>query len=492
MHRPYTAALLAALSLFSPTITVAADPAQSLEQARALLAKSDGKAAARVLESALPGVSAQWRSELLDLLRTSYEQAIVQAEAEGDSSAAATYRENLAIINHKPAASSPEAKTANSGDSIAPPTPPKPLSTPTEPVAPPPANAGANEPEPAKPSEENPSPEPTETAEAPPGSDDNRLTEADAAFRARQYREAGRLYAELAQDGKLPETRFDPWAYCRMYDVVNQINDGPGTAEQWQSIQNEIGQIRELSPRNWYAEYLRNLVSELSAKSRKVAANQVVVRGSSPEEAPIPPQPRVRPISSTGEGTDQPRRALSPPPERATAPDTVGQAGPPMGNWQVWNTPNFRIFHTDEALARQAARVAEASRAAQIRRWAGSSPESAWSPRCDLYLYPDAKVFSQVTGQPEESPGFSTMGLNGGKVIAHGSISGPIIPTWSRRFCLTRSPMSCWPTCSPRCRFPDGPTRGWRSSRSRAPSKTCARRTWWTRSPGVNSSSWPT
>lgn len=33
-------------------------------------------------------------------------------------------------------------------------------------------------------------------------------------------------------------------------------------------------------------------------------------------------------------------------------------------------------------------------------------------------MYPNASVFAKVTGQPAESPGFSTMGLSSGKVVA--------------------------------------------------------------------------
>jgi hypothetical protein len=48
----------------------------------------------------------------------------------------------------------------------------------------------------------------------------------------------------------------------------------------------------------------------------------------------------------------------------------------------------------------------------------GQSPAAAWSPRCDIYLYSSATLFAQMTGQPEDSPGFSTMGLSGNRIIA--------------------------------------------------------------------------
>src|SRR5262249_42314980 len=66
----------------------------------------------------------------------------------------------------------------------------------------------------------------------------------------------------------------------------------------------------------------------------------------------------------------------------------------------------------------KAAAAAEAAREAEINYWTGAAPKGSWTPKCDIYLYPTARVFSQMTGQPEESPGFSTMGLNGGRIIA--------------------------------------------------------------------------
>ena len=54
-----------------------------------------------------------------------------------------------------------------------------------------------------------------------------------------------------------------------------------------------------------------------------------------------------------------------------------------------------------------------------MKRWSGgSAPAETWSPKCDIYVYPTSQIFSAMTGQPEESPGFSTMGLNAGRIIA--------------------------------------------------------------------------
>ena len=47
-----------------------------------------------------------------------------------------------------------------------------------------------------------------------------------------------------------------------------------------------------------------------------------------------------------------------------------------------------------------------------------ATTRSTWSPKCDIYLYPTPRDFAQMTGQPETSPGFSTMGINGNRIIA--------------------------------------------------------------------------
>jgi hypothetical protein len=85
--------------------------------------------------------------------------------------------------------------------------------------------------------------------------------------------------------------------------------------------------------------------------------------------------------------------------------------------WQVYETPNFRIYHIEPELAKRAGDVAERVRTQQSQRWASPAARVAWSPRCDFYLYADGKHLARITGQAESAPGFSTMGTNGNKVI---------------------------------------------------------------------------
>jgi hypothetical protein len=243
------------------------------------------------------------------------------------------------------------------------------------------------------------------------------LREADTAYLAERYLEAKEAYARLAKAGQLPDERKIHWAYCRSVDVVRRIKAGPKTREEWASIDREIVEIKTLSPKYWYAEYLRNRAADLSRGSARTAKGQVV-RGAMPESDNSPSSIR-----------DMTRKA---PP--VAAPPPVGRLGKPgdialarvstetpqeisnhvdSGQWQVKETANFTIYHADPALAEQVARAAEATRDAIVRRWTGSPPSKTWSPRCEVYIYPTAAIFAQVTGQPATSPGFSTMESNG-------------------------------------------------------------------------------
>ena len=80
--------------------------------------------------------------------------------------------------------------------------------------------------------------------------------------------------------------------------------------------------------------------------------------------------------------------------------------------------------------------VAEAVRRDQFKRWSGKLPSGPWQPRCEIYLYPSAQQYAQLTGQPADSPGFSTMGMNEGQIISrrvnlrtdHDGLLGAVLP----------------------------------------------------------------
>ncbi len=478
------AAILAG-TLLAPNSIAAVEPETRphpfpLVRARALLDSGETHAAVTMLEEGLAS-DKEPDPALVDLLRRAYAEAALKADAQGRVSDAELFRDNLEILNHRRPAATLGANAQ------APPEPPAaepisdndPLPGPLEVPSPDPIDTlGAPEtlvqdpkanttlpshliplpvepdslpaPAPLSPPQRLAAPPrlvapgtvPTPQTTQPPAVESADLAEADAAFLARKYEEAGKLYAALDQEGRLPLERRDHWAYCRCAAVVRRINARPAKPQDWAEIDAEIQRIRELSPNNWYAEYLRNRASERSRPrllGRRAAnkSNRLVVRGSAPDDPPrIAPPDLKKPdsaptqnvqagpilaINRATEAESEPLSVAAGPapgvPSRPATPPGSGASIKPSG-WQIHETASFRIHHHDPELAEKAAGIAEAARESQIKRWTAAMPRAAWVPKCEVYLYPDARTFSQMTGQPEDSPGFSTMGMNGGKIIA--------------------------------------------------------------------------
>ena len=302
-------------------------------------------------------------------------------------------------------------------------------------------------------------------------SSDSELTQADRWFTDKKYAQAGQAYARLAAQHQLPAQRKQVWAYCRWVAVVALINAHPRTDREWDEIEREVRSIQKLTPGNWYGEYLQNRVAEARRGGRGSArAGKLVVRGSAPDENPQPRFPRLfararssavstqqatsggaaeqplglplaaasqdshaepEPIAPSGrapEPESDPARELGSPSAKlpvqesgqesgAKAAESTSPATLPL-SWHVRETTNFRIYYTDPAMAEKAAQAAETVRTQQARRWGSSAVRTAWSPPCDIYLYPTPKDFAQLTGQPETSPGFSTMGVNGNRIVS--------------------------------------------------------------------------
>jgi hypothetical protein len=295
------------------------------------------------------------------------------------------------------------------------------------------------------------------------------LEEGDQMYRARRYDEAGKCYASLARQNRLPARRLENWAYCRMVEVARRVNARPKSSREWDEIEAEIVSIQRLTPNIWYGEYLRNKVAEVrrSAPGNLGRGENLIVRASAPDEtnttqeAPARRFPRLfgksraatqsqaqTPAAPPASDTELPLNlpstaksgsAVSSGSNRDSSDvDSIAQPAkeslPPLdvavtraegqtpastdGGWQVLDTPNFRVFHQDARLARDAGEAAESVRAAQAKRWGTSAVQRPWTPRCDLYLYPSGKLLAKETSQPESSPGFSTMACNGDRITA--------------------------------------------------------------------------
>ena len=440
MHGPSLATLLVVATLGQAPST-SAGTQDAVAEARRKLASDDGIAAVALLETALPEAGSG-KDAILDLLPKAYEVAEKQARASGRLKDAETYQENRKILKRRArtprVGAAPEPRKAaepapTPATEVEPTPPPFDLSAggPTPlPEGPPPSTAlpdlnapTAPDPSPALPEPMATAPTPERPASSPgvsaplakpaPASTAD-LPAADAAFVAKDYAAAGRIYGALALEKRLPPERRDQWLYCRESAVKDRINARPKSEAEWSEIEAEVADIQSTDPKNILAEYLRNLVGERHAawKQRK-PTKAMVVRGSAPEEPPTPAKP-ARPASNP--------RSPDPSAKSATLASSVtgpaSRIGTSAGRWQVLDSSNFRIYHGDPALAARVAQAAESARLDLLKRWASKAARPSWQPPCEIYLYPSAKQYALMTGQPEDSPGFSTMGMNQGRIIS--------------------------------------------------------------------------
>ena len=88
------------------------------------------------------------------------------------------------------------------------------------------------------------------------------LAEADNAFRAKKYPEAGAIYQKLMDGNNLPDSRKGHLAYCRCAALVERINRRPTSPGEWTQIQVELTEIKKIQADFWFAEYLSDLVKE--------------------------------------------------------------------------------------------------------------------------------------------------------------------------------------------------------------------------------------
>ncbi len=202
------------------------------------------------------------------------------------------------------------------------------------------------------------------------------LEKAEQAFDQNRFQEAQRLFEQADQaDRRLTALSRDRWAYCKLYHVIEELNQ---QSTAYGSLEKEVQTALDLNLTPRLQEYGRQLLSEIQKRRSQLVA------------------------------------AVS---KEADEPVTVRHLGRQANGWQVAETTNFRIYHSqDQGLVEQAARTAELTRARMHRKWFGGKPE-AWNPKCDLVLYATAQDYSRATGVPAQSPGHSSFHLDGGRVL---------------------------------------------------------------------------
>jgi hypothetical protein len=131
--------------------------------------------------------------------------------------------------------------------------------------------APADLPAPSSPVVNKPAETPSDAPVVAPGTKSNvqqfDLAEADNAFRAKKYAEAGAIYQKLLESNNLPDSRRGHLAYCRCAALVEKINLRPTTAGEWTQIQVELSEIKKIQADFWFAEYLSDLVKERQSRS---------------------------------------------------------------------------------------------------------------------------------------------------------------------------------------------------------------------------------
>lgn len=355
----------------------------AMQQAREFLLQKNVKGAVDILESQLPRINGN--PHYLLLLRDAYRLHIRELKQANQESAALVYMQRLNIL--EPGAY-PEAKPAV----VATPKPAAPPAPATKPSTPTTAELASNRVAAA-------TAPPTPKVRAVPEDEDpfrpskgdlekkakDLLARAEREFGERRYRDAGLFYdkAHELDRGVLVASR-ERWAYCKLFNVVEQLNQLPVTVAPTADLETEVRRAMELAPR---LDYAKQLLCEIEKR-----------RGTAEEETK-----KRRPAAAD---------------KTAEPPVTVRHGERNQEGWLVTETTNFRIYHNQtRELAEQAARVAERTRSDMQKRWFGMTGPS-WNPRCEIYLHATGHDYSQSTNAPLTSPGHSSFKLEGGKVLS--------------------------------------------------------------------------
>lgn len=357
---------------------------QAMEQAKESMRQGDAAKAVEILEEQLARVNGN--GPFLRMLREAYRVYIKDLWIANKGQLATRYLERLCILEPA-AANDPTLRPPQTTEKILPPPIAKNLGLPklfpnfalnhlkkdSEGAAglPKPSAVRAKPDDPAK----NDDPFAMANMRAPAkGSDKAKLAlelvlKAEDEFSRRRYTQARALFEQAyrADPGSLGNSK-DPWAYCILHDVTEQLNrpgaPGPALADLQLQVQAAMG----LTPNPKVVESGTWLLREIDGRQKTQVA------AATPEPAPtIVPQHLGR--NSQG--------------------------------WQVVETKNFLIFHNQaRELAEKVALVAEKTRLDMFRKWFGADGEP-WTPKCELILHATAGDYSRQTGVPATSPGHS-------------------------------------------------------------------------------------
>lgn len=214
------------------------------------------------------------------------------------------------------------------------------------------------------------------------------LRRAELEFNSRKFLDAGKLYEQAHQaDSRSTDDSRDRWAYCKLFHVVEQLNQYSKTAAPVNRTPAKPGEPEGDSDR------------KLAGMEKEVSDALVLA-------------PRL----------DYARQLLIEIRQRRRGSDTTVFEYHEMGRipqgWYVGETTNFRIYYVQSPdLARKAAEAAEQTRTRMYNKWFGRvAPD--WNPKCSIFLYPTSQDYSRATAAPASSPGHSSSVCDGGRVVS--------------------------------------------------------------------------
>jgi tetratricopeptide (TPR) repeat protein/predicted Fe-Mo cluster-binding NifX family protein len=323
----------------------------AMQQARESLHQGDTRAAIAVLERNLPVINGN--TPYLNLLRDTYRSYIQELRTKGQQAEADRYAERLKILDSgAPGAAAPAPKAP-----VAAPKPPERVVR------------GVSEEE---------FDDPFRDVAAPLRKKSRGLLQqAEQEFGSQHYQQAARLFDEAHQtDPGATSNSKDRWAYCKLHQVVEQLNRPDGPEVPLPDLEEQVRKALELAPQLAYA---KQLLGEIEKRKNHTP----VAAPASTSAAPV--------VKHFERGAD---------------------------GWARAETANFRVFHNQsKEIAEQAALIAEKTRTEMSARWFGGFKED-WSPKCDLYLHANGQDYNKATGVSAGSPGHSSIRSEGSRVIS--------------------------------------------------------------------------
>ena len=205
-----------------------------------------------------------------------------------------------------------------------------------------------------------------------------RLDQAEKEFAGKNFRLASKLYEEAYRlEPKVMPQSVERWAYCRLYSVVEAMNQRQNTKLDplWE---NEIRVSLSMAPQ--LQSFGNSLLQNIDQRKQEIGA--------------------INPQQSNPSAVE------------------VKHTGPYQGNWYLAETKNFRVWHhLNQADATQVAKSSEACRAEAGMKWFGSVGND-WTPICEIYLHSTAQEYAKSTGAPAVSPGHTTLKTEGIRVLS--------------------------------------------------------------------------